>query len=576
MPVTFDNNTSSVISDEIKESNLSDRIDIEELDQYLAKRIEELAGNSVYINKLTYAVNCAKEVLKETGNSVATDTVELSSDILSKINKYFNELSEEDKNNLYQTGIISNNVNKLKEFINKSKISSFDTYTVKDLEDRINQNTTDNLQTEILKGDVYLKQTCASQIDKMVKGASLLRIGDIWYGEDSDCTVTGISYMGDKKVNMVQPLRTDLALSFSNSNPPIDTLQIEIVVHISKFSSHVQRLAAISEITPSIPILNPAIAAMVQPIQQNKSIYEAYGHKISKISKDTSNYNDILYALSSTPIHVHIDRMNISYAGPRDIRLLVQVTRVITSNSYGDRVLYCRGINDALRQHVYLKSVNSSGKDTDQIKAFSTMFNLYSSEIDTMINELQRVPKNIGDNFAPFEMKVTDVEDGDTYIGHKVGNTVDKTTYTIRVWGCDTPETEAFARDTQSRASNIPPQPYSHEAKIEAKKMIESVNNIVIIKPTAKETIDRGRVIGEVFLKDNKNTCVGLELVRKGLAHFYIQADSNEAAERASIYRNAQEDAIKQKINIWSQKPEDIELPSEYRKRWNKTKEKVI
>ena len=46
--------------------------------------------------------------------------------------------------------------------------------------------------------------------------------------------------------------------------------------------------------------------------------------------------------------------------------------------------------------------------------------------------------------------------------------------------------------------------------------------------------------------------------------------------ERFNLYKDAQEDAIKKRLNIWSQKPEDIILPSIFREQWNKDQNNII
>lgn len=139
------------------------------------------------------------------------------------------------------------------------------------------------------KGLKLLVDTLAPYIDRMTDPNSmetLLRIGHIWYGE-AGTTVTGVYYFANKNIMTAIPLRTESALSFSNSTPPTDSVQIEIIVHYGKFKTHIQKLLAAIQVSPVLPIINPLIAAITQPVVLNKNIYLAYGFKPDELTKRT-------------------------------------------------------------------------------------------------------------------------------------------------------------------------------------------------------------------------------------------------------------------------------------------------
>ena len=91
-----------------------------------------------------------------------------------------------------------------------------------------------------------LLETCARHIDRMTAGEPLLRLGPIWYGahadgsRDTQVTVSGIFTFSNKQLVQVQSLRTESAMSFTSSTPPVDSMQIELIIHTDRFASHVQ------------------------------------------------------------------------------------------------------------------------------------------------------------------------------------------------------------------------------------------------------------------------------------------------------------------------------------------------
>lgn len=491
---------------------------------------------------------------------------------------YKNKKSEE-KTNTTSTSSVDNSdilLNITTEF------PKFDnSYTIKDLQDKIDKSNLDTVEEASTLPPKYLVATCESEIARMVKGDSLLRLADMWFGKDKYSTVTGFSIFSNKQMNTLQPLRSDLALSFSTSMSPVDTVQVEIICHISKMRTMVQRLAIITEITPSVPLMNTALAAILQPIHHNKGIYEAYGIKADDLCKVNPDVKEMLKAYSSVPIQVHIDDLNISYAGPRDIRMLITLTRVLTTNSYGDRILYCQTMQDSYKQHMFMKNFQSEGDDTDQIKAYGSVFNVYNEAIDEMVNALKDIPKDQGDNYAPYMASVAEVTDGDTITIYNNEKTDGKQgTTTIRLFGIDAPETEAFAKyliiSDNTNTNIIPVQPYSKEAKAALQKLLyfkggkPTANSKIIVQPFGSDTTGR-RILAELYTptKDG-SVCINLEMVKNGLAHVSSQEKSTmdtKSMAAISKYYDAQEIAKTRKYGVWSLPDDQREIPSAFRER---------
>jgi len=222
-----------------------------------------------------------------------------------------------------------------------------------------------------------LKDKQKRQIDRMTKGDALLRIGNIWYGEDDRSTVTNIYYFGNKRIQTLLPIRAESAISFSQSMPPMDTLNVELVVNYAAFRTHIQSLTAQAQISPVLPVMNPVIAAMTQPVQLNKRVYLAYG--FTDVNKEeilqSTNERRLMEMYSSVPVQMRIDSMSIETmpGTPRDIRIILTLTRALTSNIYGDRVQYVTSMEDAIGQHSYIKKVLSEGGDNLQGDAIAAM-----------------------------------------------------------------------------------------------------------------------------------------------------------------------------------------------------------
>lgn len=264
-----------------------------------------------------------------------------------------------------------------------------------------------------------LKNNEKTHIDRMKHGESLLRIGAIWFGNDSKSTVTHIYYFGNKQIETLLPIRAESALSFSSSKPPLDTLQAEIIVNYDAFQTHVQRLMASVQISPVLPVLNPVIAAITQPVIHNKQVYAAYG--FSTINDDDvingTNNSKLMDMYASTPVQMRIDTISIETitGSPRDIRIILKLTRVLTANIYGDRVTYVRTMEDAIKQHAYISKITSETGDNAQEDAIAAMCGIDVSGMRAMIDEMRSPLRDTNEIGVTFRGVITDIIAPDMY-----------------------------------------------------------------------------------------------------------------------------------------------------------------
>jgi len=486
------------------------------------------------------------------------------------------------------------------EYINQTNtnkaINSRDNRQVIDYITSNKQNITENILNKIEThdeniSDIYLSTSCYELINRMTNGESIMRIADIVYGDDSDTTVTGIYYVGKNSINMLRTIRTDLAVTMSSSFPTETPIQIELIVNVNKFNTHIQKLVIINDTVPVVPILNPIVAALLQPIMHNKHIYKAYGYDSDKIVENKASRREIMQALSGTPVHVTIDRLVMNYVGPRDIRILLTISRVLTVNSFNDRVLYCRTLEGALLQQQYLRQLQIGQKDDDAIKIYANAFGLYTKESDRMIEALGQFPKYTGENTAPFKATVVHVPDGDTVeivYTDAFNRTIRKD---VRVLGIDAPDTTSLKEFAAHDRNEIVAQPYAEEARHYLMQLIQRTNNKIIVKPTnIIDSSGLNRIIGEIFLDNEEQTNLGLEMVRQGYAfanptHFTAEMSNSfnslnlsekDMVKQLYQYQEAQKYAKSKKLNIWSQPIEKIVYPKAHRNAVNRKNSKRI
>lgn len=281
---------------------------------------------------------------------------------------------------------------------------------------------------------------------------ALIRIGNIWYGVDSLTTVSGIYYFTNKKITPVKGLRVEAALSMASSQSPIDSVQIELIINYLRFTSHLQKLFALTQCCPIIPILNPLVASLLQPMSQNKSIYASYGIKPELLEYDSQRQHPLetkasattpLLAYASTPVMIKIDNIHTETIEnhPREIRIILKVTRVLTSTAYGDKTLYITDLEGAVKQSKVLDDVRLSEGDTPQIDAMARMFGVNVPQIRDMIKYMnEESPYTEVKDRDLILKRLVEVTSGDTLeFIPDLGKGKKDITYSCSIFGIDAP-----------------------------------------------------------------------------------------------------------------------------------------
>lgn len=248
-----------------------------------------------------------------------------------------------------------------------------------------------------------LTETSKTEIDRMSSGGSLLRIAYLWFGIDKYTTVANLYYVTNKRVRAIPALRAEAASAFTDSKAPIDSVQIELILHYSKFSSHLAKLFALSQITPVIPVMNPLIASILQPLDLNKEVYIAYGYKnlvdrvsfenignTNSLSKDIEEKNIIRRLYSSVPVQTHIDSIHVGTikGSPRDLRVIIRITRVATANIYGECVKYVESLDDTIKQTKHINKILDANAGSDQMRILG---NLMGTNTENLLNMIESV-----------------------------------------------------------------------------------------------------------------------------------------------------------------------------------------
>lgn len=252
-----------------------------------------------------------------------------------------------------------------------------------------------------------LLTSCERQIRQMATGKSLLRVGDIWYGTDRWTTVSGFSYFAQKNVKTLQVIRAESAISFSNSMPPIDTVQAELVIHYTRVKSHIQRLMASLLVTPILPVMNPVVAALTMPIGRNRELYAAYGIPTEELMPESDNrpasFKQVSHArqmeiYSSVPVQMRVEFAQVSTISEvsRDLRVILKFIRVSSANSYGDRPFYIVNEKGVVLQEEYIRRLQQGGGDTAQVDAFADIIGVNAGKYRYMIKAMQAVMNNEG------------------------------------------------------------------------------------------------------------------------------------------------------------------------------------
>jgi hypothetical protein len=274
-----------------------------------------------------------------------------------------------------------------------------------------------------------LISTQIQQIKEMVAGKALLRIGDIWYGNDEYSTVTGLYHPSQKNIQTLIPIRAESAISFSNSSPGINVFQIQIVVHKSQFKAKIARLSASIQVSPILPVMNREIAALVQPVEKFNNVYMAYGYNLPPSAPAA----DKIAAYCSVPVMMKIDSVNITTipGHPDDFKLTVMMKKVLTANFYGDKTMYVKSIQDAVSQEIFIRDIQNKGGDNEQIDALGSLFNI---DVDGIRNAIDNMnPKKSKDTAKIVEAVLVKVLDYDLF-----EVTIDGKTKIVKLFGVET------------------------------------------------------------------------------------------------------------------------------------------
>lgn len=197
---------------------------------------------------------------------------------------------------------------------------------------------------------------------------------------------------------------------------------------------------------------------------------------------------------------------------------------------------------------------------TLSIQSFDEKYNLFQ-HFDT-IND---IPIEYYKNQKIIQGEIVKVIDGDTYKLYHLNtwqqyfNPIDKSlskSLTIRIAGIDTPE---IAKKKESG------QKYGNEAKLFAEKKL--LNKVINLKILSKDRYNR--VLGIVYNQGSittKQIDIAEELLQEGLAVVYRQGGATYGGKK-DIYEKLEKQAIEKQKGIWSDGPQQVELPSVYKQK---------
>jgi len=340
------------------------------------------------------------------------------------------------------------------------------------------------------------------EINHMAQFGEYVRIGHIWYGKDRQTTVPNIYYFADKNVTTVQGLRAEAAMSFSSSRPAVDSVQIELVVNYSRFESHVQQLVALIQVSPVLPILNPLVAALTMPMYHNKMAYTAYGVPSEVIEGEfdavPGRREQVIKAYAQVPTMCKVDMLNMETLAPRELRMVLRLTRVLTMNSYGDQTMYVKTHEDAQRQDLFIRDLMNYKRDDVQVEAMGAMLGMNTYKIRDMITKMQAMRS--GSPFlARTRARITNVLEGDmfTFVELKDDGS-ESSPKTGFLYGVECPigqihlkEYEVLTYDEPLKGKIVPQVPYTYHAIKSLQAILaKSVEpgKIVYVEAQAEET----------------------------------------------------------------------------------------
>lgn len=227
---------------------------------------------------------------------------------------------------------------------------------------------------------------------EIANGAAIMRLGHIFFGwrngaRDREVSLIGINDYSNKQVISFQTLRTESAMSFASSASPVDDIQIEMIINKSRYSDIIQELYALTLVTPVVPLHNALIASIMQPVYTDEKVYFHYGFDISP----DSTYTELMKAYAFTPVMVRINNITQSNieTKPDDIRLVLSVSRVITSNCYGNVNLYLKSLDDMLLQEDVFTGAEDMCHDNAYVNKIGDILGLNMVNIKSTLEKIK-------------------------------------------------------------------------------------------------------------------------------------------------------------------------------------------
>lgn len=166
---------------------------------------------------------------------------------------------------------------------------------------------------------------------------------------------------------------------------------------------------------------------------------------------------------------------------------------------------------------------------------------------------------------AEYEVNVVRVVDGDTI---KISPSI-MGSDTIRFLNIDTPETYHLSTYDQNLIDSDPDQNQKYHGEIAKKELNEllTAGMPVTIKVNPEEITDQyGRVLGQVVREDEMN--INLEMVKRGMAStYFIWPVANW--DDYHMFQTAVAEAQKANVGIWQSEHPLMELPFEFRARYD-------
>ena len=417
-----------------------------------------------------------------------------------------------------------------------------------------------------------------NKIERMTSGDSLMMLGNLWFGEDDQTTVSNIYTFGNKGIDMVRGIRMESAIAMSTSGRITDSIQIELTVNYSRFRSHIQRLFALIQVTPVIPVMNPLAVCLLMPIELNLLQYVAYGLVDPQFleKRDLYTKESLMRIYSSIPIQCCVDNIRLSSQREisRDVTLLVTLSRVSTANSYGDVVKYVKTLDDAITQEKILRKLFEMGGDSKQTDVFSHMFGSKIEDIRDMMNSMMMENTIAGTTVVTAKMYLTETIDGSRIALTRTDSigSGDKTQVNRKLRGIKVPPTEYTLRlnpvaDTilsQIDANTI--LAIKEAATLCSKELSAIIKEkgetpLVTVNFMGKSEEINTELIASVSFQDG--TDPGYRMVENGFAVVVESEFKDSEIKVKEKYLSAQDKAKKYKRGLWGLTPEYMEVVEE-------------